>query len=76
MITFENGIDLRCREPKKATVARFNLGCSLTGGNLGYRFIVIGTDYGYIRTTGGDVRTWRSASGARKFAAAYEKNRS
>ncbi len=45
--------------------ARFHMG----GGR--YRFIVIGTAYGYWHTTGGDVRTWKTASGARKAAKRY-----
>ena len=66
MVTFENGIDARAREATKPTVARFNL-----GGALGYRYIVIGTAYGHIHTTGGDVRTWNSKSGAYRFARNY-----
>lgn len=66
MITFENGIDARCREATKPTVARFNM-----GGPLGYRYIVIGTQYGFIHTTGGDVRTWNSKSGAYRAARNY-----
>ena len=29
-----------------------------------YLFCLIGTDYGYMHTSGGDVRTWGSYSGA------------
>ncbi len=64
MIIFENGIDARCREVSPQ-VAKFNMGDGT------YRFICIGTDYGHIHTTGGDVRTWGSASGARKFLHKY-----
>ncbi|QXV72201.1 hypothetical protein Acf1_00004 [Acidovorax phage ACF1] len=66
MITFENGIDSRAREAKKPTVARLNL-----GGSAGCRYMVIGTNYGYIHTTGGDVRTWKSKSGAYRAARNY-----
>lgn len=68
MITFESGIDIRCRQPNKPTVARFNLGCG-----KGYSYVVIGTQYGYVHTTGGDVRTWRSASGAYRFIKRYQE---
>ncbi len=65
MITFESGMDIRCREAKEPTVARFRV----SAGD--YQFVVIGTQYGYLRTMGGDVRTWRSYSGARRAALAY-----
>lgn len=65
METFESGIDERCRHPKSPTVARIRL-------NLGYGYCVIGTEYGYLRTAMGDVRTWRSYSGAHKAAKRYE----
>ena len=65
MITFEHGLDYRAREPLKPTVARFHM------GNREYRFCVIGTEYGYMHTTAGDVRTWASYSGARKAAQRY-----
>lgn len=68
MITFENGIDIRARA-EKPQIARFHM------GNGQYRFICIGTDYGHIHTTGGDVRTWLSYSGARRFLNAYLKSR-
>ena len=65
MITFELGIDIRCREVSKPTVARF---CIRPGV---YAYIVIGTQYGYIHTTGGDVRTWKTYSGAYKSMRNY-----
>ena len=34
-------------------------------------FAVIGTPYGWQHTSAGDIRTWRSASGARRAAKAY-----
>jgi hypothetical protein len=64
MIIFENGLDIRIRQQPAPTVAM-----------LGDRYIVIGTDYGYIHTIGGDIRTWKSYSGARRFAAKYIKER-
>lgn len=33
---------------------------------------VVGTDYGFLHTTSGDVRTWRAPSGARRAARAYQ----
>ena len=65
MITFYNGLDIRTRLQPKPTVARFEL----SPGK--YAFIVIGTEYGHIHTSGGDVRTWSSRSGAQKAAARY-----
>ena len=65
MVTFEDGIDARCREATKPTVARFRVKGSE------YRYIVIGTQYGYLHTAGGDVRTWASRSGAYKAAKSY-----
>lgn len=67
MITFETGIDARARAVNKPTVARLNVG----GQKPEYRFIVIGTNYGHLHTTGGDVRTWASYSGARRAARNY-----
>ncbi|WQZ00896.1 hypothetical protein [Stenotrophomonas phage StenR_269] len=67
MITFENGIDARARAVFSPQVARFHM------GNGEYRYVCIGTDYGYIHTSGGDVRTWKSYSGARRFLTAYNK---
>lgn len=34
-------------------------------------YCVIGTTYGYLHTSAGDIRTWKSASGARKAAKKY-----
>ena len=65
MIIFENGIDPRQRIFDKPTVAKFHM------GKGEYRFIVIGTNYGHIHTTAGDVRTWKSYSGARRAARNY-----
>lgn len=75
MVTFENGIDVRCRSVSVPTVARFridNPNCVLHKGTAPeYRYCVIGTQYGYIHTSCGDVRTWKSYSGARRFARNY-----
>lgn len=38
-------------------------------------YIVVGTDYGYVRTTGGDLRVWPSARAAKRFAKAYKEAR-
>jgi hypothetical protein len=65
MITFRDGIDIRSREPKKPTVAKFYL------NREEYAYCVIGTAYGHIHTTGGDVRVWKSKSGAYKAARDY-----
>ena len=65
MITFESGMDSRCREFTVPTVARFHM------GDGAYRFVVIGTQYGYWHTTGGDVRTWQTYSGARRAIRNY-----
>jgi hypothetical protein len=64
MITFETGMDTRSRAFNRPTVARFNTG-------RGYRYCVIGTDYGHIHTSAGDVKTWASKSGAYRAAQNY-----
>lgn len=66
MITFENGLDIRTRQQPAPTVARIRV------QGAEYRYCVIGTQYGHIHTTGGDVRTWRSYSGARRFLRNYQ----
>lgn len=48
------------------TVARLSM-----GNGQPDRFCVVGTQYGYWHTTSGDVRTWATASGARKAARRY-----
>lgn len=65
MITFESGMDYRCRQADKPTVAKYHMGSGE------YRYVVIGTNYGYIHTTSGDVRTWCSYSGAWRAAKNY-----
>lgn len=65
MLTFESGIDIRCREVAIPTIARFYVSSNE------YRFIVIGTQYGYLHKTNGDIYTWRSYSGAYRAAKNY-----
>lgn len=66
MIVFENGIDIRARLPESPEVAKFHVG----GGK--YEYCVIGTEYGHWHTTGGDVRTWKTESGARHAIKRYK----
>ncbi len=66
MLTFENGMDSRCRDAAAPTVARFRVSSS-----AGYRYCVIGTQYGYWHTSGGDVRTWQTSSGAYRAIKRY-----
>lgn len=65
LITFYEGIDIRARQQPWPTVARLRV-----EGDT-YRYIVIGTEYGYLHTSGGDVRTWKSHSGAKRAANNY-----
>ena len=65
MITFYGYLDFKVRTATSPTVARFEV---LPGV---FKFIVIGTTYGHIRTTSGDIRTWASYSGAQRFAKNY-----
>ena len=65
LITFESGMDGRCREQATPTVAKFHV------GNGVYKFCVIGTSYGFIHTHSGAVRLWGSYSGARRVAREY-----
>jgi len=64
MITFTNGLDRRTRE-----VSPQIAGFYVTPTDL--RYCIIGTDYGHIHTTAGDVRTWRSKSGAYRYLREY-----
>lgn len=66
MICFEQGLDIRTRQQEKPCVAKFNM------GNGEYRYVVIGTQYGHIHTTAGDVRTWKTYSGAKRFLNNYQ----
>ncbi len=60
MIRFTDAMDIRSRLVNKPTVAMF-----------GDRYCVIGTQYGHIHTSSGDVKTWGSYSGARRAARLY-----
>ena len=66
IIFFENGMDARAHNVDKPTVAQMRNGF----GEL--RYCVIGTMYGYARKGTGNIRTWESYSGARRFAREYE----
>lgn len=65
MLVFENGMDIRARTAPAPEVAKFHI------GNGKYEYCVIGTQYGHIHTIGGDVRTWKTASGARHAIKRY-----
>lgn len=65
MLVFENGMDIRSRTAPAPEVAKFHIG----SGN--YEFCVIGTQYGHLHTTGGDVATWKTESGARHAIKRY-----
>ena len=62
---FKEGMDKRCRDFFKPTVARF----WVTETKM--RWAVVGTEYGYLHTSGGNVRTWGSYSGALMAAKRY-----
>ena len=64
LLSFYNTLDYRARTPTKATVARL-----FHDGVLDY--VVIGTQYGHLHTTSGNIRTWKSYSGARRVAKEY-----
>lgn len=59
-------MDIRCREVTAPQVAKLRIKGSE------YRFVVIGTQYGHVHTSAGDIRTWRSYSGAYKFLKQYQ----
>jgi hypothetical protein len=67
MITFDGVLDIRTREPSEPTVARIQT------RNGQYLYCVIGTEYGHLHTTGGDVRTWGSYSGAKRARDEYAR---
>lgn len=66
MLIFENGLHIGARKVTGPQVAKFHV-----GGGV-YRYCVIGTLYGYIHTASGDVRTWLTANGARRFIRSYQ----
>lgn len=63
MLKFEMFLDHRTREVAPQVAM------------LDDKYICIGTDYGHIHTASGDIRTWGSYSGARRFLNAYLKAR-
>lgn len=67
-------IDINPRAYATPTVVRFRTPTSQFSWALApeVRYAVCGTEYGYLHTTAGDVRTWGSYSGARKAAKAYQ----
>lgn len=49
--------------------------CSCAEKSLAYKFAIIGTDYGWLHNTSGGVKTFTSASVARRAASAYATRR-
>ena len=73
MLTYHDHIDATCRSlpaPRVARVLMSPLPSHVQGPPRPY-YVIVGTQYGYMRTTGGDLRVWRTASGARKALARY-----
>lgn len=66
MLVFDNGMDYRARTAPAPEVAKFRV----CGEH--YEYCVIGTQYGYIHTSSGTVRTWKTASGARHMIERYQ----
>lgn len=72
-------IDIRAGEPRpvklelcdKHDYLTFAGECDCASKARKTRYAVIGTAYGWLHTTGGDIRMWRSASGARRAAKLY-----
>ena len=66
-------IDIQPRSYTKPTVVRFRTPTSQFSwaGPVRVKYAVCGTEYGYLHTTAGDVRTWNSYSGARRAAKNY-----
>lgn len=73
MQDFYGAIDIRCREGEPR-VARFHSAVPFITPKIYYEpvYIIVGTNYGYIHTAGGDIRTWETASGAYRFLKQYE----
>lgn len=71
MITFHGCIDYRSRGVDKPTVARLQHRDYRTN-QIVTEYVVIGTAYGYLHTSDGDIRRWLSYSGARKAALKYQ----
>lgn len=73
MLTYHEFIDATCRSLPTPCVARVlmsPLPSHVQGPPKPY-YVIVGTQYGYMRTTGGDLRTWRTVSGARRALARY-----
>lgn len=66
-------IDINPREYPKPTIVRFRTPTSRFswGPPTKVLYAVVGTDYGYLHTSGGDVRVWNSYSGAYKAMRKY-----
>lgn len=45
--------------------------CACAEKSVVYKFAVIGTDYGWLHNTAGEVKTFLSGSGARRAAKCY-----
>jgi hypothetical protein len=65
MITFHETVDYRVRQ-SSPQVAKIN-----RNGDIAY--IIIGTPYGCHHKTNGDIREWKSFSGASKALRRYSK---
>ncbi len=74
-----NEINLRDGKPRAARLSLAGKRCDymtfsgLSDCTLPPRILycVIGTAYGYLHNSSGDIRTWKTASGARRAAKAY-----
>ena len=71
--TIPTWLDIHPREYKKPTIVRFRVSDSPFSGGPKSQilFAIVGTDYGYLHTTGGDLRTWKSYSGAYRILKQY-----
>ncbi len=70
----------RTGTPRAAKVMLKAGACFLTFANpetdvVQIRYAVIGTDYGWLHNSAGDIRFWKSASGARRAAKQYAASR-
>lgn len=81
MQTIDNrdNVNVRSGEPRAVRLSlcknhpylTFSGECSCEVKPVLFRFAVIGTPYGWLHSTSGDVRQWGSASGARRAAKNY-----
>lgn len=73
ILTLPLWIDIDPRSYTKPTVVRFRTPTSQFSwaGPVRVRYAVCGTDYGWLHTTSGDIRTWDSYSGAYKAMRRY-----